>query len=86
MNPNKINILSIDGGGYRNVMALIFLMELEIRTQRNITGLFNIMGGTSFGAIIISCLNCPTVLNSKKPMYQTKDILSRWTKMVPKAF
>ena len=80
MNPNKINILSIDGGGYRNLIPLIILMELEIRAQRNISSLFNIMGGTSFGAIIAACLNYPTVLNSKKPMYMTKDLISLWSR------
>ena len=67
-------------------MTLFFLMELEIRSQRNIISMFNIMGGTSFGSIIIACLNCPTVLNSKKPLYLTKDIVSKWTKLVKTAF
>lgn len=75
MNPNKINILSIDGGGYRNIMSIILLMELELRSKKNISAMFNLMGGSSFGAIIAACLNYPTLLNLKKPKYMTKDIL-----------
>lgn len=86
MNPNKINILSIDGGGYRNIMSVMILMELELRSKRNISSMFNMIGGTSFGAIIAACLNYPTLLNAKKPKYMTKDILSAWNKDVPKIF
>ena len=75
MNPNKINILSIDGGGYRNIISIILLMELELRSKKNISAMFNLMGGSSFGAIITACLNYPTLLNLKKPKYMTKDIL-----------
>ena len=86
MNPNKINILSIDGGGYRNIISIIILMELELRSKRNISSMFNMVGGTSFGAIIASCLNYPTLLNAKKPKYMTKDILSIWNRDMPKIF
>lgn len=63
MNPNTINILSIDGGGYRNIMSIIFLMELELRSKRNASSMFNMVGGTSFGSIVAACLTYPTLLN-----------------------
>ena len=81
-----INILSIDGGGYRNIIPLIFLMELELRSKRNISSMFNMIGGTSFGAIVAACLTYPSLLNEKKPKFMTKDILSMWNKDVPKIF
>lgn len=86
MNPDKINILSIDGGGFRNLIPLIILMELEIRSARNVSCLFNMMGGTSFGAIIAASLNYPSALNSKKPKYLTRDILNKWNRQIPKIF
>ena len=86
MNEKTINILSIDGGGYRNIISIIFLMELEIRSKRNISAMFNMVGGTSFGAIVASLLNIPTLLNVKKPKYTTKDILSIWDKKIPKIY
>lgn len=82
MNPGKINILSIDGGGYRSIMSVIILMELELRTKRNITSMFNMIGGTSTGAIIASALNFPTWLNPKKPKYNSKDLLTMFNKNV----
>lgn len=86
MNPNKINILSIDGGGFRNLIPLIILMELEIRSKRNIASMFNIIGGTSFGAIIAACLNMPSLLNPNKPKFLTKDIFVQWDRHLPKIF
>lgn len=67
-------------------MSVIFLMELEIRSKRNISSMFNLVGGTSFGAIVASLLNYPTLLNSKKPKYTTKDIMGMWNKDLSKLY
>ena len=61
-------------------------MELEIRSARNISCMFNMMGGTSFGAIVGASLNYPSALNPKKPKYFTRDILNKWSKLVPKIY
>lgn len=86
MNPNTINILSIDGGGFRSIISLVFLMELELRSKRNISAMFNMVGGTSFGSIIAACLTYPTILNKRKPKFLTRDIISRWNNTVPKIY
>ena len=86
MNPKKVNILSIDGGGYRNILSITLLMELELRSKKNISAMFNMVGGTSFASIIAACLNYPTLLNKKKPKYMTKDILNKWNKDIPNIF
>lgn len=86
MNPNKINILSIDGGGYRSIMSVIVLMELELRTKRNISSMFNMVGGTSTGAILAAALNYPTWLNPKKPKYNSKDLLTLFNRNIVKMF
>ena len=67
-------------------MTIVFLMELELRSKRNISSMFNMIGGTSFGAIIAACLTYPTLLNKKKPKFMTKDIMSKWNRDVPKVF
>lgn len=85
-NPNTINILSIDGGGFRNLISIIFLMELEQRSRRNVSALFNMVGGTSFGAIIAASLCCPSILNPKKPKYSSQELLNIWVKELPKIF
>lgn len=86
MRQGQINILSIDGGGYRNIIPLIFLMEFELRSKRNISSMFNMIGGSSFGSIIAACLTYPTLMNERKPKFLTKDILSLWNREVPKIF
>ncbi|CAG8520000.1 18224_t:CDS:2 [Cetraspora pellucida] len=59
-NENTIyNILSIDGGGIRGVLPALWLSEIEYRTHRLISHLFNMMTGTSIGGIITAGLSAP---------------------------
>ena len=41
----------------RVLIPLIILMELEERTTRSVTSMFNFFGGTSFAALIINAMN-----------------------------
>ena len=69
-------ILSIDGGGIRTYIPLIFLFELEIRTRRNISTMFDLMGGTGFGAILASALNISSQVNTRTPKYTASELIS----------
>ncbi len=52
-NPDgKTTILSIDGGGMRGIIALAMLIYLEEMTDKPAYDLFDMVGGTSTGAII----------------------------------
>lgn len=52
-NPDqKKTLLSIDGGGMRGVIPLAMLMYLEDKTGKPAYDLFDMVGGTSTGAII----------------------------------
>lgn len=52
-NPgNKKVILSVDGGGMRGVIAVAMLAELETMTGKPVHQLFDMVAGTSTGAII----------------------------------
>src|SRR5581483_9012439 len=53
------NILSIDGGGIRGILPALWLSEIEHRAHRPISHLFNMIAGTSTGAIIASGLSAP---------------------------
>ncbi|CAG8799929.1 17417_t:CDS:1, partial [Cetraspora pellucida] len=53
------NILSIDGGGIRGVLPALWLSEIEYRTHRPISHLFNMIAGTSTGGIIAAGLSAP---------------------------
>lgn len=56
-NPDgKTTILSIDGGGMRGVIALAMLIYLEEQTGTPAYDLFDMVGGTSTGAIIATGL------------------------------
>ncbi|MCU0515210.1 MAG: patatin-like phospholipase family protein [Anaerolineae bacterium] len=56
-NPQgKKTILSIDGGGMRGVITLAMLAELEAQTGRPAWDMFDLVAGTSTGAIIAAGL------------------------------
>ncbi|RIB26983.1 hypothetical protein C2G38_2138039 [Gigaspora rosea] len=62
-------ILSIDGGGIRGVLPTLWLSEIEYRTHRPISHLFNMIAGTSTGGIIAAGLSAPQF----KPINETTD-------------
>ena len=45
-------VLAIDGGGIRGIIPALILQEIESRTQRSISDLFDMVAGTSTGGII----------------------------------
>jgi uncharacterized protein len=66
-------ILSIDGGGIRGIIPALILAEIEKRTKKPISEMFDIIAGTSTGGIIALGLTKP---NSKgKPAYKAKDLV-----------
>lgn len=66
---DRRNILSIDGGGSRVLIAMIILMALEEKTKRSVTSMFTNFGGTSTGAFLISALNKPKGMTEDKLGY-----------------
>ena len=71
-----MNILSIDGGGVRAYMAVVLLFEMEIRFKKNVSTMFDMIGGSGFGALVAAALNVSSHVNSSKPKYSTPDIMS----------
>jgi uncharacterized protein len=55
----KYKILSIDGGGIRGIIPAIILAEIEKRTQKPISSLFDLIAGTSTGGILALGLTKP---------------------------
>lgn len=51
-----LRILSIDGGGTRAIMAFEMLKHLEMLTGSRIADMFDVIGGTSTGAIVAASL------------------------------
>ncbi|RIB25834.1 acyl transferase/acyl hydrolase/lysophospholipase, partial [Gigaspora rosea] len=65
-------ILAIDGGGIRGILPALWLSEIEYRTHRPISHLFNMIAGTSTGGIVAAGLSAPKF----KPIYEITDELT----------
>lgn len=66
-------ILTIDGGGIRGVLPARILHEIEKRTKKPISDIFDLIAGTSTGGILALCLTKPDAKG--KPRYKALDIL-----------
>ena len=57
-----MKVLAIDGGGIRGLIPALVLAEIERRTQRPIARLFDLIAGTSTGAILACTLTQPDAM------------------------
>ncbi len=76
----KYKILSIDGGGIRGILPAFLLAEIERRTQKPISSLFDLIAGTSSGGILALGLTKPRLSselsdNLPLPEYTAEDLL-----------
>lgn len=76
---NLVTILSIDGGGIRGVIPALFLEELERRTGRPASTLFDFIAGASTGGIIASMLAVPG--HGGAPRYTAGEIGALYKKL-----
>jgi predicted acylesterase/phospholipase RssA len=79
-------ILIIDDGGVRGKIPARILQEIEERTGKPIADLFDMVGGTSTGAIVGGGLLVPDPENPLKPRYSAKDMVFFYDKFAPKIF
>jgi patatin-like phospholipase/acyl hydrolase len=81
LKPLKFSILSIDGGGIRGIMSAMIIAELEKKAKArnslygNAASLFDTMGGTSTGGILVAGLSLPEYEGSNKPKYSAIDMI-----------
>jgi predicted acylesterase/phospholipase RssA len=61
-----VRVLSIDGGGIRGLIAARVLAEIERRCGRRAAELFDLVAGTSTGAIIACALTRPDPLPAER--------------------
>jgi predicted acylesterase/phospholipase RssA len=66
-------ILSIDGGGVRGVIPARLLAELERRTGRPVSALFDVVAGTSTGGVIALALTAAAP--DSKPRYRAAEVV-----------
>src|SRR3954468_17801023 len=60
-----MKILAIDGGGIRGLIPALVLTEIEKRTGRPISSLFDLVAGTSTGAILACGLTRPQPMSAE---------------------
>lgn len=64
-------ILSIDGGGIRGIIPLCMLVELEKQTGKLTRDVFNLVAGTSTGAIIVAAVAIGMTAEKTLELYKT---------------
>lgn len=80
----RIKILVIDGGGARGIITTWLLSEIEKRTGKSCSELFDIVGGTSVGSLVAMSLVLPD--NNGKPKYKASDLTSIFEQDVKEVF
>lgn len=55
----EIRVLAIDGGGVRGLIPATLIAHIEKEVARPISDTFNVLAGTSTGALIVSALSRP---------------------------
>jgi uncharacterized protein len=66
-----MRVLSIDGGGIRGLVPALVLAEIEDRTSKPISEVFDLISGTSTGGIIALGLTMP---GADGPRYSARDL------------
>lgn len=87
LSPKKLKpkrILSIDGGGVRGIIPATILVEIERLTQKPISKLFDLMAGTSTGAILSLGIAVDDGFGS--PKYSANDLLEFYFKRSSEVF
>lgn len=77
-------VLSIDGGGVRGIMASLLLAEIERRTSRPVGELFDVVAGTSIGAVLAVGTSVPGP--DGNPRWQAQEGFEILRQRLPKVF
>lgn len=74
-NKTTVRILSVDGGGTRGIVPATILAAIEQETGKKISEIFDIVGGTSIGAVLTTYLTVRENPDDKNsgPKFSAKD-------------
>jgi patatin-like phospholipase/acyl hydrolase len=81
-----VRILSIDGGGIRGLIPAVVLAEIERRTDRRITDLFDLIAGTSTGGILACALTAPSADDPSRPRFTARELIGLYEREGPRIF
>jgi predicted acylesterase/phospholipase RssA len=82
--PGAVRILALDGGGIRGLITLHVLKQLEETTGKHAVELFDVIAGTSTGAIIATLL--ATADDQGKPKYSAADLIDLYEEASKRVF
>ena len=77
-------VLTVDGGGVRGVVAALVLAALEERAGRPVSELFDVVAGTSTGAVLVLGLVCPD--RDGRPRWTARDMVDVFAQGGPSTF
>lgn len=73
MMAKLVKVLSIDGGGIRGIIPGMVMTDIERRTGKPISQLFDLIAGTSTGGVLTLGVTCPDPNDPTKPRYSAAD-------------
>ncbi len=86
MADERVQILSIDGGGIRGIIPAVVLADIERRTKRRACELFDLIAGTSTGGIIALGVTVPDKKEQGRPRWSAEDLVGMYEEEGPKIF
>lgn len=82
----KLRLLSIDGGGIRGIIPAIILNEIEQRTGKPTSQLFDLIAGTSTGGLVTLGLTKPNPTKPGEAEYTAQDLINFYKEQGPRIF
>jgi predicted acylesterase/phospholipase RssA len=79
-------VLAIDGGGVRGLIPAVILAEIETRTGEPIWRSFDVIAGTSTGAVLALGLTRPSDIDVQKAAYTAEDIVTLYREHATEIF
>lgn len=79
-------ILSIDGGGIRGIIPAMVMAEIERRTGKPISSLFDLIAGTSTGGVLALGVTRPDPNDPRKPLYSAVEGVELYEQKGPRIF
>jgi uncharacterized protein len=81
----RVRVLAIDGGGIRGIIPALVLADVERRTGRHTAELFDLVAGTSTGAILASALTLPEG-GARTPRWRAEQLVDIYEREGPRIF
>lgn len=81
-----VRVLSLQGGGIRGYIELVFLSELEKQTKLPICRLFDLVGGTSIGGMLACALTTPCNYTKKDPRFSASYLRDNFLTLADEIF